>query len=277
MAAGESAYDVARRQREKAERLQKSAALWEKGAEGEVAVARALAELPEGWVALHDLGWPGRQRANLDHVVVGPCGVFIVDAKNWSGRVEVRDQVLVQNGRRREDAVSSATAAAIAVQAIVAPHTCLGVLCFVRDEAITGSSWNVTVCSTANLVAMLTSRESMLGPGEVSRCVEAIKLAAVRPSVATSLTPDSGRAAPRRVPARRRRGSPVAALIGATVLLAAVFSGGLEKAADWAGEWMVERIVQNEPARLEPTEPAQQRKQKQQKKERRQRGGQQSR
>ena len=63
MAAGESAYDVARRQREKAARLERSAELWERGAQGEVEVARALESLPDGWVVLHDLAWPGRPRA----------------------------------------------------------------------------------------------------------------------------------------------------------------------------------------------------------------------
>ena len=108
MTAGQSAHDVARRKREQAERLQRSAALWEQGAEGEVAVARALEAMPEGWVVLHDLAWPGRQRANLDHVVVGPGGVFVVDAKNWSGRVEVRNQVLMEVGRKRDSTVASA-------------------------------------------------------------------------------------------------------------------------------------------------------------------------
>ena len=163
MSAGKSAYDVARKQRDKAARLERSAALWEQGAAGEVAVATALAALPADWVVLHDLAWPGRQRANLDHVVIGPGGVFVVDAKNWSGRVEVRDHVLTQNGRRREDAVSSVTAAAIAVQALVSPLDCVGVLCFVRDEEVNATSSNVTVCSTANLVGVLTSRPPCSG------------------------------------------------------------------------------------------------------------------
>jgi hypothetical protein len=124
MRAGESARNVAKRQRMEAERLQRSAELWERGADGEAAVARALEALPDGWIVLHDLPWPGRQRANLDHVVVGPTGVFVVDAKNWSGRIEVRDGVLSQNGRQRESAVSSVTAAAISVQGIVAPYPC---------------------------------------------------------------------------------------------------------------------------------------------------------
>lgn len=248
MAAGESAYDVARRRREKAERLQKSAALWEKGAEGEVAVARALEALPEGWVALHDLAWPGRQRANLDHVVVGPGGVFIVDAKNWSGRVEVRDQVLMQNGRRREETVASAAEAAIALQSIVPPPAlCMGVLCFVRDEPLTGWARDVMVCSTQNLTEMLTSRPVVLGPDDVRACVDEIRAGAVR----TKPAPRAA-AAPR---SRKKKSRPVIALVGAVVLLAAISSGGLTKASEWVGEQFVGTIADT-PSEPTPTKPA---------------------
>ena len=60
----------------------------------------------------HDVRWPGRRRANLDHVVVGPSGVFVVDTKNWSGRIEVRVGVLRQDGRSREKAVTGVADAA---------------------------------------------------------------------------------------------------------------------------------------------------------------------
>jgi len=256
MAAGESAYDVARRQRQQAARLERSAALWEQGAAGEVAVAAALAALPAGWVVLHDLAWPGRHRANLDHVVIGPGGVFVVDAKNWSGRIEVRDHVLTQNGRRREDAVSSVTAAAIAVQALVSPLDCVGVLCFVRDEEVTATSWNVTVCSTANLVAMLTSRPPVLGPHDVAHCVDAIRGGAVRPAVSASEAATSARRP------SKRRSRPVLAMAGALLLLAAVFTGGLQKAGDWAGQQYVEVIAPDESSEPSPVD-KQKQKQKQ--------------
>lgn len=240
MSAGKSAYDVARKQRDKAARLERSAALWEQGAAGEVAVATALAALPADWVVLHDLAWPGRQRANLDHVVIGPGGVFVVDAKNWSGRVEVRDQVLTQNGRRREDAVSSVTAAAIAVQALVSPLDCVGVLCFVRDEEVNATSSNVTVCSTANLVGVLTSRPPVLGPDEVARCADAIRHGAVRPAAPA---PKTARPARR---SSKRRSRPVVALAGTLLLLAAVFTGGLQEAGEWAGQQLVGVIAPDE-------------------------------
>ncbi|WP_210649190.1 nuclease-related domain-containing protein [Nocardioides sp. SYSU D00065] len=239
--AGRSAHDVARRQRERAERLQRSAALWEQGAEGEVAVARALEALPEGWVALHDLPWPGRQRANLDHVVVGPGGVFVVDAKNWSGRIEVRDQVLTQNGRRREEAVAGAAEAAITLQSIVSvSHSCTGVLCFVRDEPMTGWARGVMVCSTSNLTTMLTSRPPVLGADDVRACVEAIRAGAQR-TMRTTVSRSERRTT------KRRGGRPVAVLVGGLALLAAIASGGLQDAADWAGRQFAGVIVPGEP------------------------------
>jgi len=40
---------------------------------------------------LHDRRIPGA-RANVDHIVVAPWGVFVIDAKNYKGRVEKRDR-----------------------------------------------------------------------------------------------------------------------------------------------------------------------------------------
>lgn len=63
---------------------------WKVGAEGERRVAEVLEGVP-GIVALHDRRAPGR-RANVDHIVVGPAGVYVIDAKQYAGRLEVRDK-----------------------------------------------------------------------------------------------------------------------------------------------------------------------------------------
>ena len=74
------------------------AAKWAAGAEGERRVADELANLREAWTVLHDrLIRPGRSESNLDHVVVGPGGLFLVDAKNWSGNVTAWDGGLYQH------------------------------------------------------------------------------------------------------------------------------------------------------------------------------------
>lgn len=176
--AGESAAKVAKRLREKAERQLKAAECWEKGAEGERETAVALSALPpDVWTVLHDVRWPGRSRANIDHVVVGPGGVFIVDSKNWSGRIEVRDGELRQNGRRREAAVAGAAEAALALTPVVARVSGLAVvpvLCFATEERHAAWARDVMVCSTANVAHMLSSRLTVLNPAQVQAVALAV-------------------------------------------------------------------------------------------------------
>jgi hypothetical protein len=62
-------------------------ASWRQGAKGERQTARLLAKLEQdGWRVLHDLAIPG-SRANVDHLVIGPGGVWVVDSKLWGKRV----------------------------------------------------------------------------------------------------------------------------------------------------------------------------------------------
>ena len=169
--AGESAQDLARRQRERAERLLRSAERYEQGAHGERATGAILDELRQhGWAVFHDVRWPGRPRANIDHVAVGPPGVFVIDSKNWSGRIDVADQTFRRDGRRQDKVVASAGDAALAVAALVGPEACAStrsVLCFVRDEPLFGWCHDVMVCSTGNLHEILLSRPAVLTVDQV--------------------------------------------------------------------------------------------------------------
>lgn len=62
---------------------------WRQGARGETALAKGLADVP-GIRVLHDRRVP-RTRGNIDHLVVAPAGVFVIDAKHLTGRIEIRD------------------------------------------------------------------------------------------------------------------------------------------------------------------------------------------
>ena len=62
---------------------------WARGSAGERKVADALAEV-DGVRVLHDRRVPGTT-GNIDHVVIGPGGVFVVDAKLYAGTIRVRD------------------------------------------------------------------------------------------------------------------------------------------------------------------------------------------
>ena len=61
-------------------------AAWAIGARGEEKLAEAL----DSSLALHDRRVPGT-KGNLDHIVVAPAGVFVVDAKHLQGRIEIRN------------------------------------------------------------------------------------------------------------------------------------------------------------------------------------------
>jgi hypothetical protein len=51
-----------------------------------------------GWVVLHDLAIPGSQ-ANLDHLVIGPGGVFVIDSKQYRGRLQLDPSGRLWHGR----------------------------------------------------------------------------------------------------------------------------------------------------------------------------------
>lgn len=59
---------------------------WAVGRRGEEKLAEAL----DGFIVLHDRRVPGT-RGNIDHIVIAPAGVFVVDAKNYEGRIEIRN------------------------------------------------------------------------------------------------------------------------------------------------------------------------------------------
>jgi hypothetical protein len=60
---------------------------WLQGAKGEQLTARALRPLErEGWRIFHDLQVPG-SAANIDHLLVGPGGVWVIDSKLWTGQL----------------------------------------------------------------------------------------------------------------------------------------------------------------------------------------------
>jgi|GEM_PF-3360615 hypothetical protein len=71
---------------------------WRVGADAEEAVGRELEKLPPGWFVRHDI-FIGK-RWNVDHIIVGPPGVFLFDTKFRSGIVKTtRDGIRVNNRR----------------------------------------------------------------------------------------------------------------------------------------------------------------------------------
>lgn len=72
---------------------------WRRGAEGEEAVGRKLAKLDDRWTVLHDLPL-NEKGSNLDHLVIGPGGVFALNTKKVRGKIWVGERMVMINGQR---------------------------------------------------------------------------------------------------------------------------------------------------------------------------------
>lgn len=67
-----------------------------KGARGEERVAGILKSLPEAYHIFNDFVAGGR---HVDHVVVGPAGVFAVETKFWNGKVTLEEGHILVDGQ----------------------------------------------------------------------------------------------------------------------------------------------------------------------------------
>ena len=106
-----------------------STTAWAKGADGEQRLGRRLTvDLSDVAVVLHDRRVPGT-KGNIDHLVVAPSGIWIIDAKNYTGKVERRDvggwlrtdARLFVNNRDRTNLVEGLGWQVAAVRAVVEP------------------------------------------------------------------------------------------------------------------------------------------------------------
>lgn len=101
---------------------------WRVGAQGERLTGRALDKLPSSYRVLHDLEMPG-SKANIDHVVVGPTGVFTVETKNYKNAVTIKGGRAYSAGRTLDRVVQQARRQAAAVHertgATVTPIVCV--------------------------------------------------------------------------------------------------------------------------------------------------------
>ncbi|MBD2899073.1 ATP-dependent DNA helicase Rep [Actinomadura sp. RB99] len=113
MAAGGSAGERGRRAREQALELARRsreayrlAGRWQAAAEAERAVAATLVGLTAvGWRLLVDRRWPGTRAANIDMILIGPAGVFVIDVKRWHDRPVVSDGRLAAGGVPRDEEI----------------------------------------------------------------------------------------------------------------------------------------------------------------------------
>lgn len=141
-----------------------------KGALGEERVANVLARLPAGYHVFHSVSLgttSGSASGDMDHVVVGPTGVFVIETKNWRGRVTlVGENLLLDGVPTRRDPLVQARQACATLSARLANNGAAGVpltavVCF-ASESLTPDcvqAGDVIVCNASRLLDALADAE----------------------------------------------------------------------------------------------------------------------
>ena len=175
-------------------------------------MAAKLGELvPRGWFLLHDVHWPGRPLARLDHVLVGPGGVIVVGAKSWTGHVEVTEGVLRHNGYAQHPAVEVALGQAAAVAALLPPSRrrfVRSLICIAGQAGLSGTTASgIEMHGIDSVVAAVAGMPDVLdSPAVVELYAQLGRLLTTQPQVpdATGLGGQPGRIAL----AKNARGRP---------------------------------------------------------------------
>ena len=219
--------------------LSAEAQSWFLGAVGEIEVGRILAQLGDEWRTIHAVP-VGRQGSDIDHVVIGPGGVFTINTKFHEGaQVWVGSRRLLVNGHGtdhlRNSVFEASRAAKILAGATGQPVIVTPILAVVAAKSIRIKEQPslVRVLRSDDLVRHLQRSERILEPEDVAALVHV----AAEPktwSTAPVLKPDLAAFDALRTEvgsARRRRRAWLA--LGALVILTVSASVAIPGIVSW--------------------------------------------
>lgn len=155
-------------------RLPFESLVWAKGIDGEKAAAEYLAPLEaEGFIILNNRRIPGA-KGDIDHLVVGPTGVFPIETKNWGGKLEVHNERLFVGDQDRTWALEQLYREALAVQVALGDEltrhrvTVSPVLCAIGGVARgSRSAAGVLITDGRDLAKLLRERPRMFDDDQV--------------------------------------------------------------------------------------------------------------
>ena len=146
-----------------------------KGARGEERVSGILRSLPDRYHVFNDFVAGG---LHVDHVVVGPAGVFAVETKNWRGAVTIEDgQILVDGQLPSRAPLSQLLREAAHVKTALAKAGWSGgvtpILAFASDtfRAHIAEVRGAVVINSCDLAKSFETERVVIPPAELSRLV----------------------------------------------------------------------------------------------------------
>ena len=188
MAAGESATFEAENQRLQSLEYQRLAddaremhRRYSAAASSEVRLASTLSVLDSrGYLLLADRRWPGSRKAQVDFIMVGPGGVFIVDAKQWrdvhieNGQV-FRDQDDVTDDFARIADLADSTRTTLADLGL-APGEVHAFAVFTNQRSMKAIDlFGVTLLSESEVITSISRKGSRLTPTQVEQITDTLE------------------------------------------------------------------------------------------------------
>jgi hypothetical protein len=149
-----------------------------KGARGEERVAFLLEGLPGGYHVFHDFTCTRGQ--TIDHVVVGPCGVFVIETKCWKGQVTCEEGSLLVDSVEPsrppiEQAKKSASLlASLLGERLSAVPVCKAVVCFASNTLELGYMVvdGITICNASELTSYILGQPECVPADDCERIVK---------------------------------------------------------------------------------------------------------
>ena len=151
-----------------------------KGARGEEKVAGILARLPDTYHVFNDFAC---RSLHVDHVVVGPTGVFAVETKFWKGPVTVDDGHVLVNGRLpSRSPLAQVMREAEAVRLTLAERGWIGqvtpVVAFAADNfsAHIAEVGTVVLINAGDIAASFGVSRTLVASAEIERLVRLMEM-----------------------------------------------------------------------------------------------------
>jgi len=206
MAPGRSAAAERARSLREAEEHDKAAARARRRAAGfgvaartEPQTARALESLNgQGYLLMHDRHWPGTRSSNLDHIAVGPGGVFIIDTKCWRGPIRIVNGSLFNDDECMDEEVDKVRRQVEALEGVLsevglAPLEVVPVMAFAGRAVVRQSIGRVHLVSPPTLQQLVVGRGGRLDGTQIDAVVQTLERecppAKLRPLVSTPVLP----------------------------------------------------------------------------------------
>jgi hypothetical protein len=169
---------------------------WWRGVRGELDMARELDALGDGWSVFHSIPF-GNRGSDIDHLVIGPPGVFPINSKRITSgravrvtgddfRVDGRLQKYLRNAYFEGERIETILRAAH-LRAPIVPIIAISGTKSIRVRKPMWSGWNIGVERVDRVVRRIRKRPTRVSPEELARITEVL----LNPTVWTRRTTEN--------------------------------------------------------------------------------------